>query len=105
VFIAHLKMSKGNKMKKIYKGSNHYAENAMTDENTPFIPCTSYASRVAAIVDGIMFIPKHYEKFSATTSRHLSKLERHFEIKERVVFDERDERQRVMCEAFFPEFS
>jgi hypothetical protein len=92
------------KINKIYKGSNHYAEN-VTENDKAFIACTSYQSRVAAIVDGVMFIPKLYEKFSVTTSRHLSKFAQEFNYPERVVFDQRDERQRKLCEMFFPEFS
>lgn len=93
------------KTKKIYKKSNHYAENAVTAEGKAFIACTSYASRVAAIVDGIMFVPKYYAKYSVTTSKHLTKLARHFEVKNRVEFDQADESQNAMCAAFFPEFS
>ena len=91
-------------IKKLYKGSNHYAENDVTETGQNFIACTSYTSRVAVIVDRIMFIPKVYNKYSRTTSRHLSKLASHFDVAERIVFDERDKKQVKLVEQFFPEF-
>lgn len=101
-------MDKGKKkmkVKKIYKRNNQYAVNEVTETGKEYIACTSYTSHVASIVDGIMFIPKRYAKFSVTTSKHLSQMASNFQVKDRVVFDEKDHAQRSMLYMFFPEFN